>query len=46
MQADRHLLLKNIYRVGLVREGDQWRMQRVQIELVWYDGDPGVLFPA
>jgi hypothetical protein len=39
-------LLKNIYRVGLVRDGDQWRMQRVQIELVWHDGDPEVLLAA
>jgi hypothetical protein len=46
VRADRHLLLKNIYRVGLVRDGDQWRMQRVQIELVWHDGDPEVLLAA
>ncbi|POX56997.1 nuclear transport factor 2 family protein [Streptomyces sp. Ru71] len=39
----RHLLLKNLYAVDLVRAGSHWRMRRVHVENVWYTGEPGVL---
>jgi SnoaL-like domain len=41
---ERHLLLKNLYRVGLVRSGSDWLIERLDIEIVWYEGDPTVLF--
>ena len=41
----RHLLLKNIYTMELVRDGARWVIERMVIENVWYTGDPTVLFP-
>jgi hypothetical protein len=40
----RHLLLKNIYRARLRRDGGMWRMQHLAIHNVWMRGDPAVLF--
>lgn len=39
----RHVLLKNMYDVGLVRDGRRWVMRRVRIDNVWYTGDPQIL---
>jgi hypothetical protein len=41
---DRHLLLKNIYTVELVRGEARWVIERMVIENVWFTGDPAVLF--
>lgn len=41
----RHLLLKNIYTVKLLREDNQWVIDHMRIETVWLTGDPSVLFP-
>jgi hypothetical protein len=50
-EPHRHLLLKNIYEVGLSRDhaGDggrsgRWVVDRMLIRTVWHDGDPSVLF--
>jgi ketosteroid isomerase-like protein len=40
-----NLLLKNIYRVSLVRERGKWVIQDMKIDTVWFNGDPAVLFP-
>lgn len=42
----RHLLLKHIYTMELSRHGSLWQISRMQIDMVWFDGDPTVLFPA
>ena len=42
----RHLLLKHIYTMELSRHDTQWQVERMQIDMVWFDGDPAVLFPA
>lgn len=42
----RHLLLKNIYTVSLVRDRHRWVIARMVIENVWFAGDPTVLFPT
>jgi ketosteroid isomerase-like protein len=42
----RHLLLKNRYEVGLSRAGDNWLIDRLVIENVWFTGEPTVLFPS
>jgi hypothetical protein len=42
----RHLLLKNVYRLALVRDGARWVIERMTIENVWLTGDPTVLFPS
>jgi len=39
----RHLLLKNIYYVDVVRDGSRWVMSKVVIENVWFTGDPLVI---
>jgi hypothetical protein len=39
-----HILLKNIYNVGLSRDSDRWVINRMVIHTVWHDGDPMVLF--
>jgi hypothetical protein len=39
----RHALLKNLYAVDLVRDGDGWRMRKVHIDNVWFTGDPKVI---
>lgn len=44
--ASRHLLLKNIYGVELVRDADRWLITHLKIDNVWYSGDPAVLFPS
>lgn len=40
----RHLLLKNLYTVELVREGRRWVIDHMLIENLWMTGDPTVLF--
>jgi hypothetical protein len=40
----RHLLLKNLYRLRLRRDGRGWRITHMLIETVWRSGDPAVLF--
>jgi hypothetical protein len=42
--ALRHLLLKNVYDVDLIRDQDRWVIRRMGIRNVWFDGDPTVLF--
>jgi hypothetical protein len=42
----RNLLLKNVYRVALSRDGVRWVIDRMVIETVWLEGDPSVLFPG
>ncbi|MCW2918157.1 MAG: uncharacterized protein JWN52_6225 [Actinomycetia bacterium] len=46
LKADhsRHALLKNLYAVDLIRDGERWVMRRVLIDNVWYTGDPQVIF--
>ncbi|TFY86664.1 nuclear transport factor 2 family protein [Pseudomonas kairouanensis] len=39
----RHYLMKNRYDVKLVREGSEWRIQRVTVDNVWRTGDIAVL---
>lgn len=39
----RHLLLKNLYEVELVRDGRRWLMRRVRVDNLWYTGDPQVI---
>ncbi|GAA1531360.1 nuclear transport factor 2 family protein [Actinomadura kijaniata] len=39
-----HALLKNLYDVELVRDGDRWLMRHVRIANIWYTGDPGAVF--
>jgi hypothetical protein len=41
----RHLLLKNTYRVRLVRRPATWLIADLVIVNLWWDGDPSVLFP-
>ncbi|MBA8884551.1 nuclear transport factor 2 family protein [Dokdonella fugitiva] len=40
----RHLLLKNIYHVDLVRHDGLWLIEHMRIDNVWSAGDPTVLF--
>lgn len=40
----RHLQLKNIYRISLMRADSEWRIARMVIHNVWMTGDPAVLF--
>ena len=42
-QGADHALLMNRYDADLVRDGQKWRMQRVMIDNVWAEGDPGVV---
>lgn len=42
----RRLLLKHIYTVELSRRGTQWQIGHMQIDMVWFDGDPTGLFPV
>jgi SnoaL-like domain len=37
-------LLKNLYDVELVRDGDRWVIRRMRIENAWYTGDPTAIF--
>jgi hypothetical protein len=39
----RHALMMNRYDVWLRRDGSEWRIARLSIDLVWFDGDPAVL---
>ena len=41
----RHLLLKNLFTVELSRHDGAWTIDYLQIENLWLDGDPQVLFP-
>jgi hypothetical protein len=41
----RHLLLKHIYTMKLARQDAHWAIDRMDIKMVWFTGDPGVLFP-
>jgi hypothetical protein len=41
----RHLLLKNIYTMKMLRRARRWIIDDMKIENVWMDGDPAVLFP-
>jgi hypothetical protein len=43
--ASRHLLLKNLYWLQVVRDGSSWRARHMRINNVWMQGDAGVLFP-
>jgi hypothetical protein len=38
------VLLKNWYDVSLRREAGTWRMARVRIDNVWFEGEAAVLF--
>ncbi|HEX5951858.1 MAG TPA: nuclear transport factor 2 family protein [Rhodanobacteraceae bacterium] len=42
----RHLLLKHLYVLQLSRQGDTWTIDHMRIDMVWFTGDPTVLFPA
>lgn len=48
LTADRgtHALLKNLYDVGLVRDGDRWVMRHVRIDNAWFTGDPAAIFTS
>jgi hypothetical protein len=37
-------LLKNLYDVELVRDGERWTMRRIRIDNVWYTGEPKAIF--
>jgi len=39
----RHALMMNRYDAALRRDGPDWRIARLNIDLVWFDGDPAVL---
>jgi SnoaL-like domain len=39
-----HALLKNLYDVELVRDGQRWVIRRMRIENAWYTGDPTAIF--
>jgi hypothetical protein len=39
----RHALMMNRYDAALRRDGSDWRIARLNIDLVWFDGDPAVL---
>lgn len=41
----RHLLLKNVYEMELVRVDGLWAIAHMRIDNVWMTGDPAVLFP-
>lgn len=40
----RHALLKNLYSVDLVRDGDRWLIRHLHIDNVWYTGEPKAIF--
>jgi hypothetical protein len=42
----RNFLLKNLYDVDLRRAEPGWRMSRLRIENLWWEGDPSVMFPS
>ncbi len=39
----RHCLMKNHYEVSLVRNGDHWAIKHLQVDGVWFTGEPSVL---
>jgi hypothetical protein len=39
----RHALMMNRYTAELVRDGQQWRIRHLGIDLAWFEGDPQVL---
>jgi hypothetical protein len=39
----RHMLMKNRYRVSLVRSGNAWLISEMTIDNIWADGDIGVV---
>jgi hypothetical protein len=41
----RHLLLKNRFTVELTKQDGMWTIDYLQVENLWLDGDPRVLFP-
>lgn len=41
---DRHALLKNIYRVDLIRDGERFVIRALRIDNVWFTGEPKVIF--
>jgi hypothetical protein len=43
-QDGARVLLKNIYDVELVRDGQRWAIQRLRIDNIWYEGDPAAIF--
>ncbi|GAA2624308.1 nuclear transport factor 2 family protein [Actinomadura fulvescens] len=42
--GSQHALLKNIYAVELVRDGERWLIGRLRIDNVWHTGSPKVIF--
>lgn len=42
----RQLLLKHIYELKLSQQGEAWTIDHMRIDMVWFTGDPAVLFPA
>lgn len=40
----RQALLKNLYAVDLVRDGERWVIRRLHIDNVWYTGEPEAIF--
>jgi hypothetical protein len=41
--TSRHYLMKNYYKVDLVRQGNDWVIQRNVVDNIWRDGDQEVL---
>jgi hypothetical protein len=41
--TSRHYLMKNHYKVDLVRQGSDWVIQRTVVDNIWCDGDLEVL---
>lgn len=41
--TSRHYLMKNSYKVDLVRQGSDWVIQRTVVDNIWRDGDQEVL---
>jgi len=39
-------LLKNLYDVDLVRDGERWLIRRLRIDNVWFTGAPTAIFSA
>ncbi len=39
----RHTLLKNLYDVLLVKDGERWVIRHLYIDNIWFTGDPAVI---
>jgi hypothetical protein len=39
----RHALMMNRYDAEMARDGERWRIRRLQIDCAWFEGDPLVL---